>query len=141
MREPEQTIAVIEQALDAGASLPYEACAIGEELYKLIHVYGYLDDDRIQDLRRRFIDCLPHWGLDDLLSRQMRDAIRIASSLGTLARDDLEDLLGLCDQVSMLTELGLEAQAGLQREFEHAVRQRLRAEARWTALGRSDCND
>lgn len=84
---------------------------------------------------------LPGWKLDDLVSRQMLYAIRIAQTAGKIEYEEMHKLFSLCDEIYALRKLGLAAASEMEREFETAIRQRFRkesAKARAAAEDRAD---
>ena len=119
-------------------TLPHQASSIGMNLFLLVHVLSYGEEDEVKDLLSNFRTLLPTWGFENLVSRQMNYAVRLAEAEGDLLYEELHKLLSICDEIHGLMKLGLAVQHELQEHFEVAVRNRLRAQGREARLAAED---
>ncbi len=108
--------------------LPHQAAALGMNLYRLIYELGCEDDAVVASLISAFKTRLRDMGFENLVSHQMRYAIRLADSDGQLRYEELHKLLSLCDETFGLRKLGLAEEPDVRDVFESAVRRRLRVQ-------------
>jgi len=97
-------------------------------LFLLSQVHGLAEDPRIRDLGRRFEVAMRATGLKDVLSNQLRYAIRLARAPGVLSYEEIHKLFSLCDEVHALRALEFTADAQLIADFETGVRARFAAQ-------------
>jgi hypothetical protein len=115
-------------ALSRPITLPGQAAAVAEELFRLAEVHGLAADPVVLELMARFDAALHDAGLADVLEHQLRYANRLANAPGTLLYEEMYKLFGLCDEVHALRSLGYQADQDLISRFEAAVRARFAAE-------------
>ena len=136
MPNVEDLIQDAQVALGRPLKLPHQAASVAMNLFLLTQVHGLAEDRRVRDLGERFEAAVRAAGLEDVLSSQLRYAIRLASAPGRLIFEEIHKLFSLCDEIHALRALGFTADAQLFADFEASVRARFaaqRADARTAA--------
>ncbi len=118
--------------------LPHHVAVVGVNLFTLLHERCGEVEPEIAELLSEFRAKLSAAGFDDIVTRQMNYAIRLANWPGELIYEEVHKLFSLCDAVHELSELGLAVDAGLKSEFEQAVRARSSRQARAMRLAAED---
>lgn len=120
----QKLIESIKRQLRRDVRLPHQASAIACDLLVLARQLGQSGNPEVRDLTSEFTDRLRHWGLSDLLVRQVNYAIRIAASEGRLEYEEMHKLFSLCDEIFALECAGLEMDQSLRDKFERSIQLR-----------------
>jgi hypothetical protein len=136
MRTADDLIEEMQHALGRPLRLPGDAASIALNVFLLTQVHGLAANPRVRDLAARLDAAIREANLEEVLSNQLRYAIRLGMAPGRLIWEEMDKLLSVCDEIHALHALGFTASDQLQAEFEISVRKRFtsqRAEARIAA--------
>lgn len=124
MSEREATKEKLVAALQREIRLPYQAAALGYQLFSYFRVCP----DDAAGLICEFHARLQLSGMSDVREQQMRYAAHLAAAPRLLEYEEMHKLLSLCDEIEALGALGLSASEHMKDEFENAVRERFHRE-------------
>ena len=128
METTDDLMRATEAALRQPALPPYRLSSIALRLYLLTAVHHLADVARVARMRQQFHDALARAEAPDVLTHQIRYALRLANAPGPLIYEEMHKLFSLCDEIHALRSLGLPADDALLRQFDRDVRRRFAAQ-------------
>jgi hypothetical protein len=124
MRNLTAFTAKIEKALETTPRLPHQAASLAFELFEVAVKFGLAKDPKLQRLIALFRERLSAWGFEDILTHQLKYAVKIAESKGPLLYEEMHKLFSLCGEIEALQWMGLQPDEAIERKFRAAVQER-----------------
>lgn len=125
----------IRRRLAKDAVLPYQAAAVGMEVFTLTTELVHSD---ACSLISDFMSALQRWELQDVLENQVNYAVRLARDAHDLLYEEMHKLFSLLDEIHALRTIGLTVAPRAIEELNSAVRTRFEMQASVAALVAKD---